>query len=141
MKVHYGIYDHICYICKKSFTDRSNMNAHMKVHTNDRPCSCDDCGKPFKRKYDITKHKRQQKYPCAEKSQLKKVKSESESDIEEIADNSDIKANENPKTIDESNMANEELIINNHLNNLRLFLNLYFLSHFSNFSRNHTMPK
>ena len=67
--------------------------------------------------------------------------SESESDIEEIADNSDIKANENPKTIDESNMANEELIINNHLNNLRLFLNLYFLSHFSNFSRNHTMPK
>ena len=157
MKVHYGIYDHVCYICKKSFTDKSNMNAHMKTHTNDRPYSCDICEKTFKRKYDVTKHKREQKQPCAKQSQLKKVTtlkeenqpqknaeteaqkerrirslvtqnlSEPESDIEEIADNYDIKANENPKAIDKSNMANEELLRNNYLNNLRLYCFLAYI--------------
>ena len=131
MKVHYGIYDHVCHICKKSFTDRSNMNAHMKIHTSDRPYACDLCGKTFKRKYDVTKHKREQKYPCRKKSQLKKIitlkeekrlQTESDSDIEEVTDNYDIKA----KTSDDSHMANEEIIRNNYVNNLRLYC---FLTH------------
>ena len=139
MKVHYGIYDHVCHICKKSFTDRSNMNAHMKIHTSDRPYACDLCGKTFKRKYDVTKHKREQKYPCRKKSQVKKIitleeekhlqtefEAQPDSDIEEVTDNYDIKANMIPKTSDDSHMANEEIIRNNYVNNLRLYC---FLTH------------
>ena len=133
-----GLY-HVCHICKKSFTDRSNMNAHMKIHTSDRPYACDLCGKTFKRKYDVTKHKREQKYPCRKKSQVKKIitleeekhlqtefEAQPDSDIEEVTDNYDIKANMIPKTSDNSPMANEEIIRNNYVNNLRWYC---FLTH------------
>ncbi|KAG8231391.1 hypothetical protein J437_LFUL011327 [Ladona fulva] len=47
-----------CDICGKSFMRRTNLNAHMGVHTQVKPHGCDLCGKRFVVRWDLTLHKR-----------------------------------------------------------------------------------
>ncbi|XP_042218458.1 zinc finger protein OZF-like isoform X2 [Homarus americanus] len=47
---------HPCNACGKTFSHRSNLMQHMKVHTPDRPYSCCECGKTFPRKSSLSKH-------------------------------------------------------------------------------------
>ncbi|XP_046406110.1 zinc finger protein 358-like isoform X3 [Ischnura elegans] len=47
-----------CDVCSKSFMRRSNLNAHMGIHTQVKPHSCDICGKSFVVRWDLTLHQR-----------------------------------------------------------------------------------
>ncbi|XP_071438759.1 uncharacterized protein [Hetaerina americana] len=47
-----------CDMCGKSFMRRTNLNAHMGIHTQVKPHSCEICGKSFVVRWDLTLHKR-----------------------------------------------------------------------------------
>ncbi|EEB99348.1 hypothetical protein MPER_00989 [Moniliophthora perniciosa FA553] len=49
------------YICKepdcgKRFTEKHNLEYHMRSHKDERPFACDKCGKAFRSASDRTRH-------------------------------------------------------------------------------------
>ena len=49
---------HECDVCEKRFRDSSNLQSHMRTHTNERPYECDVCGKRFTQSYSLNTHMR-----------------------------------------------------------------------------------
>ena len=47
-----------CPTCGKSFYQKWNYTAHMRVHTGERPYTCSLCDKSFKQKCSLTEHLR-----------------------------------------------------------------------------------
>ncbi|XP_055856701.1 endothelial zinc finger protein induced by tumor necrosis factor alpha-like [Episyrphus balteatus] len=46
--VHDGIKPYYCKICKKYFSQKSNLTEHKRIHNGDRPFVCLKCGNAFK---------------------------------------------------------------------------------------------
>nr|XP_055060880.1 zinc finger protein 354B isoform X2 [Misgurnus anguillicaudatus] len=49
---------YICKYCGKAFPGMSNVVAHQRVHTGERPFKCDICGKLFTEAGNLKKHQR-----------------------------------------------------------------------------------
>ncbi|CAG7719500.1 unnamed protein product [Allacma fusca] len=45
-----------CMICPKKFRFKSQLNRHVKIHTGDRPHSCDVCGGTFASRWHLSRH-------------------------------------------------------------------------------------
>ncbi|KAM8842803.1 uncharacterized protein ACB058_014372 [Synchiropus picturatus] len=48
----------VCRVCGKAFPGQSNLEAHERVHTGERPFHCDTCGKQFSEAGNLKKHQR-----------------------------------------------------------------------------------
>jgi len=48
----------ICPHCGKSFSQKTYLDVHMRVHTGERPFTCRQCGKSFTQKGNLNSHMR-----------------------------------------------------------------------------------
>lgn len=56
--IHEGLRPHVCQICDKRFTIKSQLNEHLLIHTGERPYVCDECGKAFNQARTVRTHKK-----------------------------------------------------------------------------------
>ena len=59
---------HICAWCSRQFASTSHLASHERIHTGDRPFTCDTCGKQFTQSGSLNVHRRThvepQPFPC-----------------------------------------------------------------------------
>lgn len=53
-----------CLCCFKTFTSRSNLERHSRLHTGHRPYACNICGKAFSRKDHLSNHTTKHAFKC-----------------------------------------------------------------------------
>ncbi|OCT55335.1 hypothetical protein XELAEV_18002907mg [Xenopus laevis] len=53
---HMGIRPFQCSVCLKTFTAKSTLQDHLNIHSGDRPYKCNCCDMDFKHKSALKKH-------------------------------------------------------------------------------------
>ena len=78
-----------CEVCSKDFYTRRLLVKHLKSHSNDRPHTCEECGKNYKHKHHMMHHRT---YLC------KKTKDETIPEPEQAREDSNSNADEQQKS-------------------------------------------
>ena len=90
---------YVCDYCDKVFRCSSHLKEHTMAHTNEYPFNCGECGKGFRRKLQMEKHK------CSDPP--KKIRISPNVVIEDVASSKDDTLHENER-IDESVPKNND---------------------------------
>ena len=61
VRTHTGERPHRCHVCDACFADNSTYIKHMRRHTGEKPYECDVCGKRFTQSGNLIRHKKTHK--------------------------------------------------------------------------------